>query len=304
MFFTLFAFTVFHVLLPVYFAYLLVRAADEDQLGWFLKAITGGAFALFLAVAGRWDWFSIYLRYVPVLLFAATAIIGYRRIRERPLFVGLKGKQWLGTGLAALETLVAVAIVVLSVVGQFYPEEPVRLSFPLQDGTYYVGQGGNSVVVNYHHPVEAQAFAADVTELDDLGVRAGGFYPQDREQYAIFGEPVYSPCDGTVTSSVDSLPGADPPQRDADNPAGNHVMIACKGVSVLLAHFQRDSVTVEEGQTVTAGEQVGRVGNSGNTTEPHLHIHAVRGRPDGVLEGDGVPMLFDGTFPVRNTTFE
>jgi murein DD-endopeptidase MepM/ murein hydrolase activator NlpD len=44
---------------------------------------------------------------------------------------------------------------------------------------------------------------------------------------------------------------------------------------------------------VKEGQRIGRVGNSGNTSEPHLHIHAER-------DGAGVPLRFDGRFPVRN----
>ncbi len=304
MLFSIASLVALHVLLPLYFVYLLVKAGDRDQASWFLKAVTGGAFVLFLTIGGRWDWFSIYLRYVPALLFVGAVVVGYRRVRHRPYFTGREGREWLGTGVMTLEALVAVAIAVLGVSGHFYAEEPVRLAFPLQNGIYYVGQGGNSLVVNQHHPVRAQKFAVDVLELNGLGVRAQGIYPHEREEYAIYGETVYSPCDGTVTSAVDSLPVQDPPERNSERPAGNHVMIACKGVSVLLAHLQPDSVLVEKGQSVATGEPIGRVGNTGNSSEPHLHVHAVEGNPDGVLQGDGVPITFEGKFPVRNTVFE
>jgi hypothetical protein len=42
------------------------------------------------------------------------------------------------------------------------------------------------------------------------------------------------------------------------------------------------------------------MGNSGNTSEPHLHVRAVKTGSGPVLEGEGVPVLFDGRFPVRN----
>lgn len=58
--------------------------------------------------------------------------------------------------------------------------------------------------------------------------------------------------------------------------------------------MMRESVAVDSGHAVAGGAPIGRVGNSGNTTEPHLHIHATRG-------GHGVPVTFDGRFLVRNS---
>lgn len=297
-----------HLLLPIYFAYLVLKGDQKDKAGWLLHAVTGSAFVAFLTIGGRWDWVSMYLRYVPAILFIPALLIGARRVRGLPFYAGREGRQWLGTGMAVFEALLAIAFLVLTVRGQFYAEQAVRLSFPLQDGEYYVGQGGASVAVNYHHVNRAQAYAADIVELNELGLRAQGIYPQDREQFAIYGETVVSPCEGTVTAAVDGFQAQDPPQSDPEHPAGNHVMITCddtsRTVTVLLAHLQADSVAVQEGQTVGRGQRLGRVGNTGNTTEPHLHVHAVEGRPDGPLQGDGVPILFDGTFPVRNTLFQ
>lgn len=71
-------------------------------------------------------------------------------------------------------------------------------------------------------------------------------------------------------------------------------------MDVVLAHMTEGSVAVGEGQEVEEGQFLGRVGNSGNTSEPHLHIHAVRTGSGSILEGEGVPVLFDGRFPVRN----
>jgi murein DD-endopeptidase MepM/ murein hydrolase activator NlpD len=105
-----------------------------------------------------------------------------------------------------------------------------------------------------------------------------------------------------VTAAVDEFPDLVPPKSDKDNVAGNHVVIACKGASILLAHMQAGSVAVGPGTVLATGTVVGRVGNSGNTSEPHLHVHAVRQGSGDVLEGEGMPLLFDGRFLVRNKT--
>jgi hypothetical protein len=181
--------------------------------------------------------------------------------------------------------------------------KPVQLAFPLRDGWYYVGQGGNTPMMNQHNSNRAQRYAVDFTALDRMWVRANGVYPADLKRYTIFGAPVVSLCDGTVLDAVDGLPDLTPPAADRENLAGNHVVIACNNAKVLLAHLKQNGVQVQQGDQVALGQALGTVGNSGNTTEPHLHIHAVRADAPSVLEGEGLPILFDGVFPVRNSTF-
>jgi murein DD-endopeptidase MepM/ murein hydrolase activator NlpD len=95
-----------------------------------------------------------------------------------------------------------------------------------------------------------------------------------------------------------------PPARDTEKPAGNYVLIECGDIEVLLAHMQQGSVTVAVNDQVSTGEPLGKVGNSGNTTEPHLHIHAERdGEPGVILDGQAVPITIAGRYLVRNSVF-
>jgi murein DD-endopeptidase MepM/ murein hydrolase activator NlpD len=144
----------------------------------------------------------------------------------------------------------------------------------------------------------------DIVKLNALGNRARGIAPADLEKYAIFGVPVYSPCEGTVVRAEDGHPDLAPPERDREHLAGNHVVIRTGDVKVLLAHLEKGSVAVKTGDEVVPGQEIGRVGNSGNTSQPHLHIHAERGgSPDSILDGQGVPMRFGDRFLVRNSLF-
>jgi murein DD-endopeptidase MepM/ murein hydrolase activator NlpD len=108
-----------------------------------------------------------------------------------------------------------------------------------------------------------------------------------------------------VVESRNDLADLTPPQADRENLAGNHVVLRCQGtnpqVDVLLAHLQQGSVAVERGSQVRQGDILAKVGNTGNTSEPHLHIHAVRTGSGSVLQGQGVPIRFDGRFLVRNS---
>lgn len=105
----------------------------------------------------------------------------------------------------------------------------------------------------------------------------------------------------TAASKKGATRGGQPvSEGDPQNPAGNHVELeTADGVRIFLAHMLKGSVRVSTGDRVRRGDPLGKVGNSGNTSEPHLHIHAVRGGR-GLFEGKGVPLTFGGRFLVRN----
>ena len=107
-----------------------------------------------------------------------------------------------------------------------------------------------------------------------------------------------------VLVTVDGLEDLAPGSTDSQNLAGNHILIACEGVEVLLAHMKQGSVRVSAGQYVDVKTLLGEVGNSGNTSEPHLHIHAEQGGEAGVsLNGEAVPITIEGRFLVRGDVF-
>lgn len=78
--------------------------------------------------------------------------------------------------------------------------------------------------------------------------------------------------------------------------AGNHVMIETPdGPVVAVCHLQRGSVQVKRGQSLRVGETLGRCGNSGNSTEPHVHLQAID-RVD-MPHASAVPITFGGRVP-------
>jgi hypothetical protein len=289
--------------LPGFFILSLWKSSNRSRFEWLLRVVNAAAVVLFIFIIGPWDWFSYYLRYLLLVLLAAAALVSYHSAQGRPFFLNSLRDTLRSSFFGLLEAVVLLGLLIFVLTGHFYFEEPVELAFPLQDGFYYVGQGGNNVLVNYHNVSRAQKYALDIVALNAAGLRARGFYPAELERYVIYGAPLYCPCDGEVVAAVDGLPDQIPPAADSENAAGNHVAISCKGVIVLLAHLQPGSLLVQAGDTVTTGQPLGRVGNSGNTSEPHLHIHAIKGGAGDVLAGEGVPVIFDNRFPVRNSVF-
>jgi murein DD-endopeptidase MepM/ murein hydrolase activator NlpD len=112
-------------------------------------------------------------------------------------------------------------------------------------------------------------------------------------RYAIYGAPVLSPCNGAVIRVVDTFPDQPRGLMDLKNPLGNQVVLRCGDADVTLAQLKPHSITARQGMNVAIGTPLAQVGNSGSTTEPHLHLHAER-------NGQPVPVTFEGKWLVRN----
>lgn len=200
---------------------------------------------------------------------------------------------------------------VLLIKGLFiYGVRPLELDFPLRNGSYYIFQGGNSPVSNFFHSLYPESkYALDVVKLNKLGNRAYGLYPKSLDRYSIFGDLIYSPSDGQIMEAVSDFPDNSPPKVDLVNTAGNHVLIERGEFEILLAHLQYSSITVKPGDFVKKGQIIGRVGSSGNSSEPHLHMSVTKRVKDGQqTKKIAIPMVFDKRFyslnsVIRNNQF-
>lgn len=164
----------------------------------------------------------------------------------------------------------------------------LRLPFT---GEWYVFWGGRTLEQNYHSAHPSQRFAYDIVIRRDGSSHQGD--GTALEQYYCWGQPVVAPGAGTVTTAFDTLPDEAIGSMDPANPAGNHVIIDHgNGEFSLLAHLRQGSVPVEVGARVEPGQKIGECGNSGNTTEPHLHYHLQDGPVFGRAES--MPAFFNG----------
>lgn len=292
------ALTIFvSLLMPLYAVYQAWTAGKSGRLVWLLRMAAAVGFMGFLTLVARWDFLSVYLVWLWRTLIVAVGTYALLRVVRRPWVKGDK-RSVLWT--AGIEFVIGLALFGYAGVGLLHPAA-VDLRFPFAGGSYVVGQGGSATVINYHSANDTQRFALDILALDELGRRADGIEPTELASYRIYGREVVSPCDGEVTAAVDGIADNAIGSTNRDAVAGNHVVIACEGIEILLAHFMPGSVLVKAGDSVATGEPLGRVGNSGNSSEPHLHIHAVRTGTGGALEGEAVPLTFGGRFLVRGS---
>ncbi|WP_235338442.1 M23 family metallopeptidase [Paenibacillus wulumuqiensis] len=146
------------------------------------------------------------------------------------------------------------------------------------DGEWYVFWGGTNVIQNYHYAVESQRYAYDLVQVKD-GMSYSGD-PEKNESYYAFGQPVLAPADGKVVSIVNNIADNEPVgEMNPRQPGGNMVVIDHGGEYSILGHLQKGSVTVKPGDSVQSGDPIGKVGNSGNSSEAHMHFQVSSG-PD------------------------
>jgi hypothetical protein len=140
---------------------------------------------------------------------------------------------------------------------------------------------------------DAQRFAVDFSALLDGGGRTHVGDPGENASYLNYGQPVLAVGSGTVVEAVDGLPDQVPNANvpiPPDEWDGNHVILRlAPGVYVAYGHLRPGSVRVEAGERVRTGQILGALGNSGESTGPHLHFQ-VMNRPS-FLDADGLPFV-------------
>ncbi len=172
-------------------------------------------------------------------------------------------------------------------------------------GPLLVVWGGTTEFQNYHAANPAQRHALDLTRWEDGSTfRTDGLSNDD---YLIWGESILAPASGVVVAAVNDQPDMPPaiaqgtgmsatPQSTGGptHPAGNHVVLDLGNSTYLyLAHMQEGSVAINVGDQINAGDQLGVVGNSGHTSEPHIHLHAQSVADFFDPAAVGLPMVFE-----------
>ena len=163
-----------------------------------------------------------------------------------------------------------------------------ELDLPFR-GAWYVVWGGRFLDDNYHAVSKSQRFAQDLLMLENDESHVGD--GSKLTDYYCYGQEVLAPGAGTIVAACDTLPDQAIGTTNTTRPLGNHVIIDHgNGEFSVLAHMQPKSLRVKVGDKVVTGTVLGLVGNSGNTTEPHIHYHLMDG-PD-MAGAEGLPVRF------------
>lgn len=166
------------------------------------------------------------------------------------------------------------------------------------NGPSNASQHRRTVIVIDGVPHISQRYAIDWVQIGDDGKTYHGD-PKDNRNYHCFGVEALAIADGTVVEEKDGLPENVPNAPPVvpitlDTVAGNHINLDLGGgVYAMYAHLQPGSLRVKLGDKVTRGQVIGLVGNTGNSSEPHLHFQ---------LMNHNSPMASEG-LPYALTTF-
>ena len=164
-----------------------------------------------------------------------------------------------------------------------------RMILPFNEEVF-VYWGGTTLEQNYHVAEISQQYAYDILMVSDGSSYEGD--PKDNNSYFVFGKEIIAPCDARVVLVIDGVPDNEPGITNPDQLTGNTLVLQTPlNEYILMAHLQEGSIVVEEGQEVVQGEVLARCGNSGNTTEPHLHL-SLQNTID-MEEATGAKLYFD-----------
>lgn len=282
--------------------------------GFWLRVLALLLLCALLAMVGFWALPPWYTPHVLAGLTVLASLIAARRLRHRSRLAG-RARRWSEAGLAGALVLLVGLQLPAALAGRQMPEGSVDIAFPLEAGRYLVVNGGHHAMLNAHFMTldnpdyadyRGQSYAVDLIGIDRRGWRATSFLGgTDPADYLIFGARVLAPCDGVVIGAEAAMPDLPVPERDTERLEGNHLLVDCGDFIVLLAHLRQGSLAVGEGDRVSARQVVAEVGNSGQSGEPHLHVHAQHGTsPDAPLQGEPLPVSFDGVFAVRNARLQ
>jgi hypothetical protein len=267
-----------------------------------------GAWMSLLVLVNWWEFTSVHLRWAWCGVFLAAVAWRALRVGESSSMPppGAYSVVWATALLPALWLLVNAVRARRPSGLCLEIAAPVAGRLLVTDG----GDGARSFLVNYHYGFgrhrasgvnASMRFAMDLVVIGPGGCESRGFIPTDNAAYRIWGCQLLAPCDGRVVHVVNEV--GDNRAFGPDRPygVGNHIVVSPRdGQFVVLGHLQRGSVTVAAGQAVRSGDPIARVGNSGWTERPHLHMQAMKSAAGDWWHGEPLPICIRGRFLVRN----
>jgi len=145
-----------------------------------------------------------------------------------------------------------------------------KMSLPFKE-TWNVSWGGITETDNYHVAHNNQKYAYDLLIQKDGKTFDGD--AKKNESYFAYGKKITAPCDATVVKVIRDVKDNIPGELNPEQLTGNTIVLkTANNEFIMMAHFKENSIRVMENQIVSKGDIIGLCGNSGNSSEAHLHI--------------------------------
>ncbi len=196
-------------------------------------------------------------------------------------------------------------------------DKPMVIGAPLRGGPWRCGNGLAYNTAHQYLTIRdgrvriAQRFAIDFQKVDAEGNTLPNPFPDEitNQMFYCYGAEVLAVADGVVSFVKDGIP-ENVPQASGEFKAavpiaretvsGNWISMELgKNCYAFYAHLQPGSIRVKLGDKVRKGEVIGLLGNSGNTTGPHLHFHL--GDANSLNGSEGIPFVFESVEIVGET---
>ena len=240
-------------------------------------------------------WAAAYAWNLEVFIIAPVAVIASLVELVILILRICRKKKVLWNGLFLILTLVMAFPlgIILGISPMTYPtytyrEQAVQVTAPVKSAEYVGGAKHTP-----HAIWPSECFAYDIVKKpSDIGSTV-------LSDYGIWEEEVFAPVSGTVIGVETQEPDIIPNTQEYTSALGNYVFIEMDGEKgyMILAHFKKDSIEVEVGEKITEGQFIGLVGNSGTTSEPHLHFQCQKENPfDMIIPtcATGIPIQIKG----------
>jgi hypothetical protein len=225
-------------LLSLFLLFTAGKTLLRDSWSRMLLAISLG---LFIYLYGTWVYLTIHAKYVFGICLLVCLLITFFR-KKTPA----RKPHFLKTGNNLFFTGILILLSVLYFTGTTGKAKTIELSFPLKTGRYFVLQGGKGLPTNlFHYSLRGAIYAMDIVKLKPDGSRGEKIFSRKLEDYEIFGDTLYSPCNGRVVKAYGDNPDNIPPDMSRGPQNTNQVLIETDSSFVFLAHLKKGSVIVK-----------------------------------------------------------
>ena len=262
---------------------------------------------IIVLLAGYWEFFGLLVKRLFIVVSEIMILIS--------VWAKLAQENSADNYYHLIILLIVIQVYLLVLLGKiilviFKPEEEnVDIEFPFKNGLYLITDGGNSKtsrLMNYHfhshlhkkkNTNRSMLFATDIVKLNQL---QPNFLFEQNENYPIFSEEIFSPVSGEVIKVVDSIQDNIPFSGNYPYNTGNTVVIKNGTYFLLMGHFKKGSIGVSVGAFVNKGDLIGRVGNSGMSERPHIHMQLIKSESDDYWKGTGINIRYNNRNLYKN----